>query len=374
LINSASPTLLLTGATGLVGGELLERLLAADPQRRIIALTRRPAGAERLNQNPNVTVVAADLAQPGLGLDSALLADLERSLTEMIHTAADIRFGLPVEQARAANVTPTLHLLELARRCRRLQKFAHISTVYVAGRRSGVIAEERLSAHNGFLNTYQQSKYEAEELVFRFMGEVPAVIFRLSSIIGDSTTGRVRQFNHVHQLLRLLPRNVLPLAPGDPQAPVDLISSDWAVAALAYLFENRFVPGRVYQLCAGPDASLTVSQMIDLTVDLMESHPACRRNGRIRLPKLVTLAEYQRFVEQTRRSGDVLLNELLRVLGYFLPHLGLFQAFENRNTAAALQGSGLALSPIRSYYDKVVRYCLDTDWGRRPERLAGNAV
>jgi nucleoside-diphosphate-sugar epimerase len=361
---SAKPILLLTGATGLVGHELLRRLLAARPELRVVALTRQPEKAAELSCIPGVTGLAGDLLQPGLGLDEVALGQLRSCLTEVLHCAAETRFGLPIEDARAANVGGTRHLLDLARRCRRLEKFGHVSTCYVAGRAAGRVPEAPLHHSDGFLNTYQQSKYEAEELVIQAMGELPVAVFRLSSVIGDSATGQVRQFNHVHQLLRVLPRNVLAVAPCDPAAPIDLIPTDWAASALAYLFARRFAPGRIYQICAGQQGSLTVGQMIDLTVGIFLAHPVGRRLSPLRLPKLVSLAEYEEYVAKKRRGTDRLLNELLRVLDYFLPHLGIFQVFENRLATEALAGSGLTLPPIRSYYHKVVHYCLETDWGR----------
>jgi hypothetical protein len=35
-----------------------------------------------------------------------------------------------------------------------------------------------------------------------------------------------------------------------------------------------------------------------------------------------------------------------------------------------LAGAAMPLPPIRSYYEKVVRYCLDTWWGTRIEASA----
>lgn len=361
---SREPALLLTGATGLVGGELLQRLLAARPDRRVVVLSRQAEKLASLSGCPQVSILQGDLTLPHLGLDPSTIRELQSSLTEIIHCAAEIRFGVSLDQARAANTAGTKSLLDLARGCRGLEKFGHVSTIYVAGRMAGRIAEAPLSHRKGFFNAYQQSKYEAEGLVLEAMREVPIAIYRLSSIIGDSQTGRVRQFNHVHQLLKVFPRNVLPMAPGDPAAPIDLVSTDWVVAALAHLFENRFVAGRIYQLCAGPEASLTVREMLDLTAELFESHPAGRRWLPIRIPRLVSLAEYEKYVERRRRGGDRLVNELLRVLGYFLPHLGLVQNFDNRRVRDGLAGSGIELPPIRTYYGKVVQYCLETDWGR----------
>ena len=313
--------LLLTGATGLVGGELLARL--GD---RPVVLLKRPE---------------ADLTKPLLGLAEPRYAELQDAVTAIVHCAADTRFYLPLGEARAVNTEGTRRLLEFASGCRRLEKFAYISTVFVAGLTPGRIPEAPLPPPAAFCNTYQQSKYEAEQEVLG--SGLPAAVFRLSSIAGDSCTGEVRRLTYVHQLIRLLPRNVLPVAPCDPAAPIDLIPSDWAADALVSLFDHSFLPGRVCHVVAGPEASLSAREMLDLTLAQLD--------GAVRVPDLVSLAEYQEYVERSRQSGDRLLNELLRVLGYFLPHLGLRQIFERH--------PGLPPPPdIGSYYPKVVRYCL----------------
>jgi nucleoside-diphosphate-sugar epimerase len=231
------------------------------------------------------------------------------------------------------------------------------------GRAEGHFSEGPIRHQHGFCNAYQQSKYEAEELVSHAMDEIPAAVFRLSSIIGDSVTGEVRQLNYVHRLIKLFPQNVLPVAPGRPDAPIDLIASDWAISALAYLFESAFVPCRFYHICGSPPRSLTVREMIDLTLSVFESHPNGQKWLPIQVPDLVSLSRYENFVEQQRRSGDRLFDQLTRVLGYFLPHLALFQAFDNRNTMSALVPIGLELPSMRACYERVVRFCLDTNWG-----------
>jgi nucleoside-diphosphate-sugar epimerase len=362
----AHPSVLfLTGVTGLVGGELRDRLLAAQPDRHLVVLTRQRERLPELISMAGVEGLHGDMTHPHLGLDDCAYADLRKRVTEIIHCAADTRFGISLESARAVNTEGTRKVLELARDCRKLKKFAYVSTVYTAGRSSGHFLEGPFQHSSGFSNSYQQSKYEAEALVCQAMSELPAAIFRLSSVLGDSRTGVVRQFNYLHQLLRLFPRNMLPLAPGDPDAPVDLIASDWTMEALAYLFEFGFVPGRFYHICAGPRYSLTLRAMIDLTVSIFESHPLGLKWLPIRVPELVPLSRYEEFVEQRRLEGDRLLNELLRILGYFLPHLGIFQAFDNTNTMEALASEGLEFPHIGTYFGKVVQYCLETNWGRQ---------
>ncbi len=229
-----------TGATGLVGGELLQHFLNSNPDRRVIILARNPAKLTLQDQNERLTVVEGDITKPRLGLRFGALRRIRKEVTEIVHCAAQTRFGIPIEEARATNTYGTSNVLNVARECKRLEKLAHLSTVYVAGRTAGLIPEAPLGNHNGFVNTYQQSKYEAEQLVLEAMSEIPTVIYRLSTIIGEAKTGRVRQYNYFHQLLRLFARNVLPVVPGNLSWQIDLIPTEWSIAALAFLFERPF--------------------------------------------------------------------------------------------------------------------------------------
>jgi thioester reductase-like protein len=361
-----------------VGSELLKLLRSAKPDRHIAVLTRQVHKIPEL-KSLGVVALQGDIIYPSLALDYTTYGELKESIEGIIHCAADTRFSLPLNDARAINVEGTRNLLRFAHSCRRLGKFAHLSTIYVVGKATGHFLEAPTRHQSSYLNTYQQSKHEAEELVTEAMNHLPACIFRLSSIIGDSRTGEVGQFNHFHRLIRLFPRNPLPMIPASSETRVDLIASDWAVSALAALFDSDFVPGRFYHICAGPGQSLTVEEMIDAMRVIFEKHPIARRWLPIRIPEFVSLDRYEHFVERNRRSGDALLNELLRVLGYFLPHLALFQVFDNQETLKTLAKSGLGLPSTKTNFEKVVRYCLETNWGSRcanpsDQRLAERAA
>src|SRR5262245_22194451 len=97
----ATGRILLTGATGFVGGELLRRLLARDgrdvvcPVRAASAAAARERGTAALfavlGRRPSaveqrrVRWVPADLERPGLGLADACRADLAHDLDEIFH-------------------------------------------------------------------------------------------------------------------------------------------------------------------------------------------------------------------------------------------------------------------------------------------------
>src|SRR4051794_22602236 len=103
--------LFLTGATGLVGGELACRY--ADQHVRVYALVRAPSAgaaqarlAARLGGAlpPALTAIPGDLTAPRLGLDKATWQRITTHVTHILHAATDIHFGRPLDEARAVNV------------------------------------------------------------------------------------------------------------------------------------------------------------------------------------------------------------------------------------------------------------------------------
>jgi nucleoside-diphosphate-sugar epimerase len=340
----AQPLLLLTGGTGFVGRALAPHLQRAH---RVVVLSR----------NDHPAVLRGDVSQPLLGLSTERYRDLQQSLTDIVHAAADIRFESPLAASRATNREGTRHLLDLARGCPHLRRFAHIGTVYVNGLRRGDFHEEPIPAGHGYINTYQQSKHEAEALVLAAMSEIPAVIYRMSTVVADSPLGVVSQFNYVHQLIRHLPESPWPVIPGDPQASLDLIDNQWATAALAHLFEHHFQPGSIRHLCAGPEGSLPILDAFRLGREALESLGA----GPVHVPELVPPAEFHRYLALHPTSA---MRGMASVLSRFLPLLSLANRYHNSLASADLASSGLVRADVRNYFGKVVKYCVETNWGK----------
>jgi nucleoside-diphosphate-sugar epimerase len=318
--------LLLTGATGLVGRLLLEQ----TQERSVIAISRQP-----VLLGGKVRTVIGDLSDPGFSLPDTL-----PEVTEIIHCAAAVRFDLPLADARAINTIATGKLLDFARRQPRLRKFTHVSTVYVMGDDEGMLPEEPYEA-SSYPNSYEQSKAEAEALVLKAGKDLPVQIVRLSSIAGNAQTGVVTQFNHLHQLLKLFPQQMLPIIPGHPDNPVDLIAEDWTVPALWHLHENAFRPGSIANLSAGPGASIRLADMLAVCSEVYDC-PA---------PRMVSLEEFELY---TQRHLGPLINRLMKALGLFLPHLGRRQTFLN---AHALSRIPTPPPLVEDFLPAIVRYC-----------------
>jgi thioester reductase-like protein len=353
---------LLTGASGLLGRQLVRTLRSGRPDRDLVVLVRRPDQAAEFARS-GVASVIGDVAEDRMGLSDADYARLANSATTIIHAAADVRFDAPLEESMAVNFGGVRHMLDLARDCRKLEKFAHVSTVYVNGYRQGTFAEEPTPRGQRFVNYYQQCKFEAEGLVLEAMKQIPASIYRLSLVIADSPDGRVSQYNYFHHLLRVLPGSPLPMVPGDPQVVVDLVTNDWVAAALAHLVDHRFTPGAIRHLCTGPERSLRLGDAIERVCRVVENHPARRAEGRVRIPKLVSIGEYNRFLAGCQ---DQTVRALAETIGHHVRLLGIRQRHLNTLTAEDLAGTGIESADPALYLENTVRFCLDTDWGRRP--------
>ena len=51
---------------------------------------------------------------------------------------------------------------------------------------------------------------------------------------------------------------------------------------------------------------------------------------------------------------------------FYVPYFTANPRFDNSGLQALLTGSGLEVPSVASYLRRLLQYCLDTDWGRRP--------
>jgi thioester reductase-like protein len=265
-------TILLTGATGLLGRYLLRDLLLARRDVAVLARDQGPARAaarvadlvafwsDSLHVRlPRPLVLAGDVRLPDLGLDGADRAWLGRSRAAVLHAAAHVGFqATPDGEPSKTNRDGVRHLLCLCR------AFAldlhHVSTAFVCGRRTGTIREDDLEHDQGFHNDYERSKYEAERLL-RDQGDVRVTIYRPSVIVGDSRTGYTSTYHGLYRFLEAADRLAQPGAAGrrslalrlplDGAEPHNLVPVDWVSSAITRLLEQPERHGATYHLAAG---------------------------------------------------------------------------------------------------------------------------
>lgn len=360
---------LLTGGTGSLGRELLRELLR-DPGVRVHALTRDPESsrAHALLEadgaaSGRVTLTHGDVTHADLGLPSTEADALRRTVTHVIHAAADTSFNAPLERARAVNVGGTRNVLAFASACDQVTAVACASTLYVAGTRTGTILESDTEQPDGWVNAYEQSKHEMEAVVRSSMQTLPVSLYRLSTIIGHSETGAVTGFNAIHHALRLFYRGLAPMVPGRLSTPVDLVPMDFAARALSALAVQGFEPGRTYHIAAGSARSCSLDELLDETVAVFRRTRPAWRKRRIERPAVVDSGTYALFVRSVEESGNAVLQQATRAVQAFAWQLAYPKEFDTRLTDAALAPFGVSAPCVRDYYGRVVRYCVETSWG-----------
>ena len=367
-------SILLTGATGAVGSDLLRSLAQREGLTiNVIVRRRDEEPVERVRRllhhtaiSAGVNVVEGDIGASGtLGIRDDLRRDLQRDTTHLIHCAGSTSFTLPIASARAANVDGSRNILDFARNCPALECGAFLSTVYVSGKRCGDFAESDFGdAGLGFVNSYEESKAEMEDMIRAAMAELPLILVRLSTVVGDSATGRVTHFNTIHNAVRLLYGGLAPMIPGDPKEPVDIVSSDFVSEAVLQLVEHAPRPG-VFHVAAGRESSNTLGDIIDETMSALAQYRPQWRKRSVEKPLIVDLDTYELFVRSVEETGNAVLREATKSIRTFAYQLAHPKVFETREAAATLSWSGIAPQPSLDYYPRVVKYCLESNWGAR---------
>jgi nucleoside-diphosphate-sugar epimerase len=338
---------LLTGATGFLGKELLcqaandrriERLVAivrpetvrdAKTKKVLAVLQPHQRGAlllKRLHisgrRARKFRFIGGDIELPNLGIDADELARLGRSLTHVIHCAASVSFDDSYENSYRANVLGCRNALTFSLGVQQTQGSAFvqhvaIETSYIHGRRkASMAAEDTLDFPRHFYNNfYELTKAMASIETDRFMIEKGLRVAQLlpSIVIGHSRTGNNRGDTKVvnapinafgrakkavdaagdglvaHGRARL----VAALAtgfPGDPSAELNLVPVDRVVAGiLAALTVPEAIGTRIH---LATDNRIRSEDMVRITreelgVNVRLSDPIFYRNITLPLVKAV---------------------------------------------------------------------------------------
>lgn len=258
-------TILLTGASGVVGQALLQQLTDTT----VICLTRRQAV-----RGANVIAIPGDVAQPHLGLSEALFHSLARRVDAIVHSAAITDFTRPIDELRRSNVDGVRHILAFAKAAN--VPLIHVSTAFI-------------HARGGYaLNNYETSKLEAEQVIQA--SGVPTVIVRPSIVLGDSQTGAITQFQGVHRIFRMFIKELLPVVPGANGSYIDYVPQDSVAAAIQALLAYKVSEGE-YWLTAG-EAAIRYEVLLDI-VTAHASHILGRPLAR---PKVMKPDTFDRLV------------------------------------------------------------------------------
>nr|XP_023016558.1 putative fatty acyl-CoA reductase CG8306 [Leptinotarsa decemlineata] len=147
-------SIFITGGSGFVGLCLLEKILRTIPDHGDIYILMRPKRgkeiAERLEEIKKnqvfetilkdktvdeifskVKAIAGDVSQDKLGISPADQHILTENVNVIFHSAATLDFGDTLKTTVDINLLGTRRVIDLAKECRNLAAFVHVSSAYV---------------------------------------------------------------------------------------------------------------------------------------------------------------------------------------------------------------------------------------------------
>ena len=148
----AEQTFFITGATGLLGTEVVSCLLSTTDG-MIYVLVRAGSEAEAAQRLQGLwwedRVLSEAVGQRVLPVVGDITEEMSKEssdvlnvVTHFIHCAAETGVQKSKDELWRINVEGTRHMVQLAGSLPRLQRFTYVSTAYVAGTRSGCIKED----------------------------------------------------------------------------------------------------------------------------------------------------------------------------------------------------------------------------------------
>ncbi len=180
-INQTDDMILVTGATGFLGAELIHQLTAQN--NRVRALKRSSSVIpDLIKENSLIDWFVADIN------DSETLADAFESVTQVYHCAAFISFN-PKDKTKLLkiNIEGTSNIVNLC--VENNVRLLHVSSIAALGnaKKGELITEKDYWEYDPHVHAYAISKYEGEMEVWRGIAEgLDAVIVNPAVIIGKN--------------------------------------------------------------------------------------------------------------------------------------------------------------------------------------------
>ncbi len=376
----------LTGATGFVGSYLAYELLKKGYKLILLVRGSKDGAEARVKKSlaylldgqdeyyklkKNIELISGDISEDNLGIDAGVLTRLRSEVDAVFHCAALTGFEEGCrDQLRQHNVEGTRQLLDFTLRLKN-PELHHVSTAYVCGRKNGVSYEDELDTGQIFNNPYEESKCEAEKLIwlYRQKHSFHAAIYRPSIIVGDSAAGRTSNFTGAYSFIKaivflteLFTRDLgrdggraqtagvsfkenrlnIPLRiSAISRKTLNIVPVDYVVSAMISAFEQPGPDGKTYHLVNPSPPTLeklnaALSSILNITG--------------------LTLTEPEDFETQPMTEWERFFIESIQEVGPYLT--GKEPAFDDSNTRAVLTGTqvrcpemtGESIATLVSYY------------------------
>jgi NAD(P)-dependent dehydrogenase (short-subunit alcohol dehydrogenase family) len=353
----------LTGATGFIGRNLVERLLKREGT--IFALVR--AGSRgRLEERrtgwgangARVVPVAGDLSQPGLGVSEEDLVTMRGDVAHFFHLAAIYDMTADAEAQEVANVEGTRHAVELAGAIE-AGCFHQVSSVAAAGLYRGEWREDMFEeAEKLDTNHYFRTKHESERVVREECAR-PWRVYRPGIVVGDSRTGEIDKIDGPYYFFKALQRarRVLPSwlpTIGVEGGEINLVPVDFVAAAIDHIAHQPGLDGQAFHL-TDPNPK-TAGEAINLFAKAADApQMAVRLESDVVEPASTLIGTGLKLFPPAKRAAEMVLRDF-GIPPEILTYVNYPTTFDSTAAQAALEGSGIEAPPLETYADRLWDY------------------
>ncbi|XP_052757506.1 putative fatty acyl-CoA reductase CG5065 isoform X2 [Galleria mellonella] len=319
---------LVTGASGLMGKVLIEKLLYSvpdisciyalirhkrgkSPESRIEDMWKLPLFSRIRDEKPHVMKklipVSGDILYDNLGIEKKMLNELYNEVSVIFHFAASLRLEAPLKEGLEMNTKGTLRVLDVAKNIKNLDAFVHLSTAFCYPdyqrlaekvHSPPVDPEEILRITNWMTdhqmdiltpslykkhpNSYTYSKRLAEALVKDSYPQLPAAVIRPSIVTPsykDPIPGWVDNLNGPVGLMVGAGKGVIRSMHCYGHCHAEVIPVDIAINAIIVIaFKIGTMTERppeipVYNLTSGDDRDTTWKEILDIGRATVRKYP-----------------------------------------------------------------------------------------------------
>ncbi len=355
-----------TGATGLIGGELVRtlatqpigkvwaliRVARVSPATRLAQRLRRSAGGLPTGAKKSLQAVAGDVSLPRFGLSDTDYEEVCRDVDIIIHSAAETSF-IRTEDCRRTNIAGAENLIEFTRACRRKPLLVCLSTAYVSGVVANACISEEAASGSAHHNEYTRSKAVAEELV-RCSG-LPVLVVRPSIVLsaGVPDPAFARAIFGFSPLLKEL--DAIPVS---PQARADIVPVQFVVDSIVRLLQRETRRYDCYHISGG-DVAVDHGQLARI-LDRFYARPVPLR---LIPPDQWTRETHRHFVQTPAQR------KAFAALRNYLPFVNMNVVYDNSRLRQELGDRFPTLPPFTSYLEELLRL-MSLD--RQALRIAAN--
>ena len=383
----------LTGATGYLGSNLLPEFVKSGYRLKLLVRPQKMSSHERVAQSllkignkqltvsqimQKIEILEGDIVTKNLGLSKSVIQNLSKEVTDVFHCAAAVSFDEEKESfLRKHNINGTENILSFTDMLDNTH-LHYMSTAYVCGSRKGAVKENELDVGQGFYNSYERIKNQAESLTMDWTEKNKKIttVYRPSIIVGDSKTAgnfsnygpygilrmidlSVSRLKHIYKKKNLLFKNndikmqdnifYIPIRViGRYEKPLNLITVDYAIKAIMSIFKNDNNIGKTYHITNS--CPPTVGMLKDCIFDILKARG-------------VKFVDAKVFDKKPMKIWESTFNRNIKL---YQPYL-LFDEpnFDTVNTQNVLRNKDIKQVKLdKNLITKLLAYCHSTKYGK----------